>query len=96
MEMMMTRMAKAFIMGKMDADTAVMVFLSSETRPKSRTTRHARMRRTSLPQQGGGRGAGLRSAGGGVQERGRRGAGEGGKWLGMADRDERIRDERMR
>ncbi len=51
MEMMMTRMAKAFIMGKMDADTAVIVFLSSETRPKSRTTRHARMRRTSLPQR---------------------------------------------
>ena len=43
---MMTRMTKAFIMAKMEAETAVIILRSSLTRPKSRITRSARISRT--------------------------------------------------
>ena len=40
-------MTKAFIMGKRDVVMAVIILASSPTRPKSRTTRRARITRTS-------------------------------------------------
>ncbi len=43
----MTRMMKAFIMGKSDVVMAVIIFVSSGTRPKSRTILKARISRTS-------------------------------------------------
>ncbi len=39
-------MKKECIMAKMEADTAVTIFLSSGNRPKSRMTRQARISRT--------------------------------------------------
>ena len=43
----MTRMTKALSMAKTEAETAVIILRSSGTRPKSRMTRRARIRRTS-------------------------------------------------
>ena len=43
----MTRMMKAFIMGKSDDVMAVIIFVSSGTRPNSRTILKARINRTS-------------------------------------------------
>ena len=47
MQSMMTRMTKALSMAKMEAETAVIILRSSDMRPKSRTTRRARMSLTS-------------------------------------------------
>ncbi len=43
----MTRMTKAFIMGKRDAVMAEIILVSSRTRPKSLATRNALISRTS-------------------------------------------------